>query len=698
MSYDIGLNVVEVDGVGAPAIAGAATSVAAFNIVTRRGLPNTPGRVNNFPEFVERFGGYFEGGLGAYLVRGFFDNGGRIAYVNRVSGNSTVASIQLMDSTPLATLRLEGGYRSSADPGSWGRELYVRTTRTSSVEKRRLAETARASVTTPAALPATTDIAAAAFPSLVVTIDGGAAPTSISFVATDFADPANATSVEIVNAINARTENLDASLSGTGALVLTSTGNVATLSGGFTSLAVAINATLGFPAALTGDGTPAALGAGGTTLHRVDGLEVGDAIQLTDGATTEVVKLLTVNPLTRAVTWAPPLAAPAAYNRLLLRIRNLEFDVQIFLGGPDTEQLVETWPGLSMEADLGNYAVARINDPLVGSKFVRAVDEASATATGADRPVDLAAPAQFITGGLDGVPTAGDFAGDPATHTGFFAFDSFEVQLVTCERTDPAVAIAGIAYCEGRNDCMYVGAIPDGSIEAGTALAYGQSLQGSKVFGALYGPWIQVMDPIGLGSTPIKAIPPVGHILGVYARIESTRGIWKAPAGDEARLRGVLDVTYRLTDGEHTNFVKNAGINGVRAVPRAGVIIDASRTLSTDSRWLYVNVRLLFNFLKSSLKQGLRWVRQEPNRDTLWSLVKYGSVTPFLMGLWRQGAFGTGAPSEVFTVICDASNNPPDQVQLGFLYVEVYIYPSNPAETIVIKVGQQPGGGTVSEA
>jgi hypothetical protein len=266
------------------------------------------------------------------------------------------------------------------------------------VEKRRLAETARASVTTPAALPATTDIAAAAFPSLVVTIDGGAAPTSISFVATDFADPANATSVEIVNAINARTENLDASLSGTGALVLTSTGNVATLSGGFTSLAVAINATLGFPAALTGDGTPAALGAGGTTLHRVDGLEVGDAIQLTDGATTEVVKLLTVNPLTRAVTWAPPLAAPAAYNRLLLRIRNLEFDVQIFLGGPDTEQLVETWPGLSMEADLGNYAVARINDPLVGSKFVRAVDEASATATGADRPVDLAAPAQFLTG------------------------------------------------------------------------------------------------------------------------------------------------------------------------------------------------------------------------------------------------------------------------------------------------------------
>jgi phage tail sheath protein FI len=163
-------------------------------------------------------------------------------------------------------------------------------------------------------------------------------------------------------------------------------------------------------------------------------------------------------------------------------------------------------------------------------------------------------------------------------------------------------------------------------------------------------------------------------------------------------LRNVLDVTYRLSDAEHTNLVKNAGINGIRAIPKAGVVVDASRTLSTDSRWLYVNVRLLFNYIKTSLKQGLRWVRQEPNKDTLWNLVKYGSVVPFLTGLWRQGAFGTGSPSEVFTVICDASNNPPAQVQLGFLNVEVYIYPSNPAETIVIKVGQQPSGGTVSEA
>jgi phage tail sheath protein FI len=106
---------------------------------------------------------------------------------------------------------------------------------------------------------------------------------------------------------------------------------------------------------------------------------------------------------------------------------------------------------------------------------------------------------------------------------------------------------------------------------------------------------------------------------------------------------------------------------------------------------------LLFNYVKSSLKLGLRWVRQEPNRDMLWSSVKYNSVVPFLMGLWRQGAFGTGNPDDVFTVICDSSNNPPAEVEQGNFRLEVYFYPTRPAETIIITVGQQPAGGSASE-
>src|SRR5262249_35799422 len=145
-------------------------------------------------------------------------------------------------------------------------------------------------------------------------------------------------------------------------------------------------------------------------------------------------------------------------------------------------------------------------------------------------------------------------------------------------------------------------------------------------------------------------------------------------------------------------LVKNGSVNGIRPIRGTGIVVDASRTLSTDNRWLYVNVRLLFNFVKASLRDGLRWARQEPNRDALWNTIKFNAVTPFLLRLYQQGAFGTGTPAEVFTVICSAENNPPEEVELGNLKVEVYFYPSRPAETILIIIGQQDSGASAAEA
>lgn len=257
---------------------------------------------------------------------------------------------------------------------------------------------------------------------------------------------------------------------------------------------------------------------------------------------------------------------------------------------------------------------------------------------------------------------------------------------------------AALDYCQERDDCMYVGSVPEGSVGAGQAIEYGAQFQGNKVYGALYGPWIRIVDPAATTPDPTVLIPPAGHVMGVYARVEANRGIAKAPAGDSARVFGAVGVESALSDAQHTDLVERGTVNGIRFVPGAGIVVDASRTLSTDTRWRYVNVRLLFNFVKSSLRTGLRWVRQEPNQDTLWTSVKYGSVRPFLLGLWRQGAFGSGEPDEVFTIICDATNNPPDQVDLGLFNVEVTFYPSKPAEKIVIKVGQQPSGSTASEA
>jgi hypothetical protein len=700
MAFNIGLNVVETDGSQSPAIVGASTSVAAFNIITRRGVPNKPVPVFSFPDFTARFGGYFSGGLGAYLVRGFFDNGGQTAYINRVTSSdpttgALAAQLSLQDGAAVNTLQLNAGYRGSDDPGTWGNDLFA-TVALTATARVRLRETAAASITGTVAIATTVDMST--LPSLTVSVDGEGNPTVITFRLADFPGGANtATASQIRDAINRQQSKVIASLSGTNQIVLTSAGAGAKLARDFTRLQVTVaNTVLGFAVmASPVAGSPAPRATNSTQLADLGPFSVGDAIRVSDGTRTASTKIATMNPLTNDITWSPDIATIATFDPLNLQVWPIEFNLTLALGGGDDAHVVETWPGLSMEPDVQNYAVHVLNDTGTGSKYVDATDMHSASGPGANVPAALTSYTRFNPG-RDGTPIANDFIGDQSSHTGFFALDPVDVELVGCERQDPSITTAALAYCANRGDCMFVGAIAQG-FDLATAMAYGQAFQAQKVYGALYGPWIIVQDPIGIGANPLKTLPPIGHVMGVYARIETTRGVWKAPAGDEANLLGVLDVEYRLSDTEHTMLVKQGSVNGIRAIPRSGVVVDASRTLSTDTRWLYVNVRLLFNYVKSSLKSGLRWVRQEPNRDTLWTSIKVMTVTPFLMGLWRQGAFGTGEPAQVFTVICDATNNPPDQVDQGNLKVEVYFYPSKPAETIVIIVGQQPSGATASE-
>ncbi len=365
------------------------------------------------------------------------------------------------------------------------------------------------------------------------------------------------------------------------------------------------------------------------------------------------------------------------------------FDLIVNYQGRD----VETWTGLSMDPEDSAYVEDKINDEYAGSKFIT-VD----ATPNADRPSPTNTETPLsdlqLTGGMDGSFEAA--AETTAFVESIDLFDLHDIQLLCCPETCEAdVVHQGITHCTNKGDRMFVGHTPYDMEAANIKDGYikEHKLRASKVYGALYFPWIQVSDPLGSR----KWIPPTGHVLGTYARTERERGIWKAPAGNAARLRGALDVRHHITDVDHTSLVKNASVNAVRFISGQGIIIDSSRTLSTNTLWLYVNVRLLFNFVKTSLKTGLRWVVQEPNDETLWNKINYNSVRPFLMGLWRRGAFGPGSPDEVFTVKVDGENNSPENIQQGNCNVEVYFYPSRPAETIVITIGQQEGGASASE-
>ncbi|GAB2678946.1 phage tail sheath family protein [Nocardia goodfellowii] len=686
MGFDIGVNVVEVDGATAPSVTGAAVSVAGLCVTTDRGVPGQPTRVTSFAQFVERFGGYRTGSMGAYLVKGFFDNGGQTAYVARIvdSVGTTPAKLAIKSGSAAndpVVLTVEGGFRGQPDPGSWARRLFARVAYGSS-------RTSRVRETAPAKLTGTTltePIDMSTAPPLRLEVDG--ALVEIPFQLGDFDNPAQVTAAGLASVVNGKTNDLEVTLEGT-KLVLTSTGERAAKGSGFTSMkVVAANAPLGFatPAANPQLGQVAAFSKNTTTLADPAGFSVGDLIDIADGTNNGSARVTSVDPATGELTWSPDLANAAAFNDVRkVVVGTSVFDLLIARDKGDAEHVVETYRGLSMQDSLGNHVARVINNQVSGSRYVRVAAQPGA----AKRPIETEWTP--LSGGADATPTATHFI------AGLTAFDPIDIQLLCCERTEYSVARQAIGYCEKRGDVMFVGAVP-GGLDVDAAVGYGQKLSSAKGYAALYGPWIVVPDPAGVGDNPLLTVPPTGHVMGVYARTETTRGIWKAPAGDEASLRGALDVETRLSAADHTNLVVNGSVNGIRMVPRAGIVIDASRTTSGDPRWRYVNVRLLFNYVKSSLRDGLRWARQEPNRDALWTSVKYTTITPFLLGLWRQGAFGTGTAAQTFTVIVDATNNPPDQVEQGLLTAEVYFYPSRPAETIVVRVGQQASGATVAE-
>jgi hypothetical protein len=509
---------------------------------------------------------------------------------------------------------------------------------------------------------------AAAIPTgagIAVTADGGA-PVTVAFTASDFVNPAAVTPAEVVAAINRQASGFFAALTHDGHLVI--------LSGSFGPTS---SITVAAPAAPLTDAT-ASLGLTGNT--PVAGSRTFRAVS----AVSDTGKYVTLSGA------LPGLAVFAA------RLQSVELDLTVRQNGAD----VERWESLSMQPGLDYNVVTALNHPSTGSRFLKAIDLGVAgPGTNAPAPGTTALGVAPGTPGAEpNAPVDTHYLGDPASRTGVYSFDGSAIQLLACpETSSPGVTAGLLAYCEQRGDMMFVGSPPDG-LDLEGMKTYAAPFRAKKVYGALYAPWLAVVNPLDLtGAEPRLWIPPVGHVLGAYARITNERGVWKAPAGDEAVLRNAVSVALDMSDADETDLVKNGGVNAIRAIPGSGIVIDTSRTLSTDTRWLFVNVRRLFNFVKSSLKDGLRWVAQEPHSEELRRAVRLNVVTPFLLGLWQRGAFGSDPAEAVFTVKCDGQNNPPEEVNQGNFKIEVYFYPVKPAETIVITVGQQESGASSQE-
>ncbi|MCB9686738.1 MAG: phage tail sheath family protein [Alphaproteobacteria bacterium] len=236
----------------------------------------------------------------------------------------------------------------------------------------------------------------------------------------------------------------------------------------------------------------------------------------------------------------------------------------------------------------------------------------------------------------------------------------------------------------------------------------------NKGFGAMYVPWVKITKPswfVGEQEEPIirgmlrrklikcekneVMVPPSGHVTGVFARVDTERGVHKAPANEI--LMGITGLTQNINRIEQGQY-NDRGVNVIRIFKDRGIRIWGARTLATksDPQWKYVNVRRLFIMIEQSILQGMQWAVFEPNDKFLWSKLTR-DVRAYLMRVWRSGALFGNTPEEAFYVKCDSETNPRYLIDAGQVNVQVGICPVKPAEFVIFSIGQWDGGALIED-
>lgn len=328
------------------------------------------------------------------------------------------------------------------------------------------------------------------------------------------------------------------------------------------------------------------------------------------------------------------------------------------------EDLVEQFTNVSnTESDINHFI-----DVIENSKFISCV-----TGTLAVTANDIT-----FTGGADGIEDIADADYQKALNL-FDAVDDVNLICVPGQVSEGMITSI-LAYAENRGNVF---AIVDGPKAADVTAIKDFRKPLSCRCGAMYYPWIKVSDPLSK-TGKLRDCPTCGHIMGVYARIIQERGIWKAPAGTEASIRGAVDVVKLLTK-EETDALNSAHINAVLPKANYGIVVWGARSLSTVAGMTYVSDVLLNVNIKEAIKNGTQWAVFEPNNSALWTRVQT-TVETFLDGLWRDGGLVGNRASEAYFVKCDADLNPEDVRNAGKLICEVGYAPAKPAEFIIFRI------------
>lgn len=280
--------------------------------------------------------------------------------------------------------------------------------------------------------------------------------------------------------------------------------------------------------------------------------------------------------------------------------------------------------------------------------------------------------------------------GDDARRDGLPPFNLLAVPGLTHVATLAALQ----AHCRRLRAFLIADAEPSARVSdlLGTGLA---GLRGNDAsFAALYHPWVLAPDPLA-GGTP-RSFPPSGFVAGVIARTDRSRGVWKAPAGTDARLQGATGLSQRLTDVQ-AGQLNPQGIDCLRSLPNQAPVVWGARTLQgqddSASEWKYIPVRRLALYIEDSLNRGLGWAVFEPNDEPLWARLRL-SVGDFMHQLFRQGALQGTSPRDACFVRCDRTTMTGADIASGVAVVLVGFAPLKPAEFVVLTIRLATGSAT----
>ena len=255
--------------------------------------------------------------------------------------------------------------------------------------------------------------------------------------------------------------------------------------------------------------------------------------------------------------------------------------------------------------------------------------------------------------------------------------DQLDVNLLAAPGfVDAASHAAMIEHCEQHGQRF---AVLDGPEQVDDATVFATEPLAPSGQAALYVPWLRVpkLD---------EAVPPSGHICGIYARVDELRGVWAAPVNWS--IEGVVGLTQNLSNDDQEGL--NAlNVNAIRAFSGRGIMLWGARTRAPAGHELrYVPERRLMNMLEASLSKGIQWAVFHPNTAETWTRVR-ANVEAFLTLLWHSGGVVGETPEQAFFTRCGPDTMTQSDLDQGRLICEVGVATQRPSEFSILRLEVQ---------